>query len=223
MNQGHTVKAFDDDITRLRGLVAELGGLAEAALREAMIALVGGRDDLAAMVIARDKQIDALETEIDKLAIRIIALRAPMAGDLREVIAALKISDMLERIGDYAKNIARSSGRITDRKNIAALALLPGMGDAAAAMVHDVMTAHAARDPTLAADVVRRDDEVDAFYDSLLRQLVDLMRENPQPISASAELLFVARNIERIGDHATSIADMVHYAATGDYLLREND
>lgn len=223
MNQGHTVKAFDADITRLRGLVAELGGLAEVALREAMLALVAGRDDLAAQVIARDKQLDALETEIDKLAIQIIALRAPMADDLREVIAALKISDMLERVGDYAKNIARSSGRITDRKNIAALSLLPGMGDAAAAMVHDVMTAHAARDPAMAADVVRRDDEVDAFYDSLLRRLVELMREKPETISAAAELLFVARNIERVGDHATSIADMVHFAATGDYLLRDND
>lgn len=223
MNQGRTVKAFDDDITRLRGLVAELGGLAEVALRESMIALVGGRADLAAMIIARDKQLDALESEIDKLAIRIIALRAPMADDLREVIAALKISDMLERVGDYAKNIARSSGRITDRKNIAALTLLPGMADVAADMVHDVMTAHAARDSALAADVVRRDDEVDAFYDSLLRRLVDMMREKPETISAAAELLFVARNIERIGDHATSIADMVHFAATGDYLLRENE
>ncbi len=221
MKQGHTVKAFDYDITRLRGLVAELGGLAETALREAMVALVGGNADLAAAVIARDKQLDALESEIDKQAFRILALRAPLADDLREVIAALKISDMLERIGDYAKNIARSSGRIADRKNIAALRLLPAMGEAAADMVHDVMTAHAARDPVLAQDVANRDAQVDAFYNSLLHSLIAMMRERPETISGAAELLFVARNIERIGDHAKSIANMTHFAANGEYLARD--
>lgn len=223
MVQGHTVKAFDDDITRLRGLVAQLGGLAEQGLRDAMVALASGREDLARDVIARDKQLDALEVEIDKLAIRTIALRAPMADDLREIIAALKISGMLERIGDYAKNIARSASRIPDRKSLPPLSLMPGMGDAAAAMVHDVLTAYAARNAQEAAEIVARDDVVDAFYDSLLHGLVDLMREQPETISAAAELLFVARNLERVGDHASSIAEMVHFAATGAYLLHEQD
>jgi phosphate transport system protein len=112
----HTVKAFDDDITRLRGLVAEMGGLAELSVAEAMDALVSGNEVLAAEVIARDKRIDLLETEVDRLAVSVLALRAPLADDLREVIAALKIAGVIERIGDYAKNIARRVGHIEGRK-----------------------------------------------------------------------------------------------------------
>ncbi|HTM96640.1 MAG TPA: PhoU domain-containing protein, partial [Croceibacterium sp.] len=116
MTSEHTVKAFDEDITRLRGLIAEMGGLAEVAIGEAMTALVKGDQELAQGVVARDKRIDALEIEIDKLAVRVIALRAPMADDLREVIAALKIAGVIERIGDYSKNIAKRVGHIQDRK-----------------------------------------------------------------------------------------------------------
>jgi phosphate transport system protein len=214
----HTVKAFDEDITHLRGLVAEMGGLAEVAIGEAMTALVKGDEELARGVIARDKRIDALETEIDKLAVRVIALRAPMADDLREVIAALKIAGVVERIGDYSKNIARRVGHIEDRKRFEPLTLLPAMGDLAAAMVHDVLTAYAARDPVMAKEVIARDDKVDAFYDSIFRNFVSYMIEKPETISTAAQLLFVARNIERIGDHATNVAEMVYYAATGSYL-----
>lgn len=214
----HTVKAFDEDITRLRGLIAEMGGLAEVAIGEAMTALVRGDDQLASEVVARDKRIDALEIEVDKLAVRVIALRAPMADDLREVIAALKIAGVVERIGDYAKNIAKRVGKIEDRKRFEPLTLLPTMGDLAAAMVRDVLTAYAARDPVLAAEVVARDDKVDAFYDSIFRNFVSYMIEKPETISTAAQLLFVARNIERIGDHATNVAEMVYYAATGTYL-----
>jgi phosphate transport system protein len=214
----HTVKAFDEDITRLRGLIAEMGGLAEVAISEAMTALVKGDQDLAKGVIERDKRIDALEIEIDKLAVRVIALRAPMADDLREVIAALKIAGVVERIGDYSKNIARRVGHLEDRKRFEPLTLLPAMGDLAAAMVHDVLTAYAARDAEMAKDVIARDDKVDAFYDSIFRNLVSYMIEKPETISTAAQLLFVARNIERIGDHATNVAEMVHYAATGSYL-----
>jgi phosphate transport system protein len=214
----HTVKAFDEDITRLRGLIAEMGGLAEVAIGEAMTALVRGDEDLARDVVARDKRIDALETEIDKLAVRVIALRAPMADDLREVIAALKIAGVIERIGDYSKNIAKRVGHIEDRKRFEPLTLLPAMGDLAAAMVHDVLTAYAARDAVMAKDVIARDEKVDAFYDSIFRNLVSYMIEKPETISTAAQLLFVARNIERIGDHATNVAEMVHYAATGNYL-----
>lgn len=213
----HTVKAFDEDITRLRGLIAEMGGLAEVAIQEALDALVRGDEELAEKVVARDKRIDALETEVDKLAVRIIALRAPMADDLREVIAALKIGGVLERIGDYSKNIAKRVGMIEGRARFEPLTLLPTMGELASEMVHDVLTAYAARDPELAREVIATDAKVDAFYNSIFRNLVSYMVENPSTISSAAQLLFVARNIERIGDHATNVAEMVHFAATGAY------
>ena len=218
MAQEHTVKAFDEDITKVRGLIAEMGGLAEVSLREAMEALVKGNLDLAASVIARDKKIDALEAEVDRLAVRTIALRAPMAVDLRELIAAIKIAGVIERIGDYAKNIAKSADKIEGRQRFEPLTLIPAMADIAAGMVHDVLTAFAARDAALAHQVVERDEKVDAFYESLFRNLVSYMIENPSTISSCAQLLFVARNIERIGDHATNVAEMVYYAATGTHL-----
>jgi len=219
----HTVKAFDEDITRLRGLVAEMGGLAELSVSEAMDALVNGNQDLADGVIARDKRIDQLEGEVDRLAVRVLALRAPMADDLREVIAALKIAGVIERIGDYAKNIAKRVGHIEGRKRFEPLTLLPVMNELAGDMVHDVLTAYAARDPVAAAEIVKRDAKVDAFYDSVFRNLVSYMVENPATISSVAQLMFVARNIERIGDHATNIAEMVHYAATGTYLPERDE
>ncbi|SMQ74359.1 phosphate uptake regulator, PhoU [Altererythrobacter xiamenensis] len=213
----HTVKAFDEDITRLRGLITEMGGLAEVSIQEALDALVKGDQDLAKQVIDRDKKIDALESEIDKLAVRVIALRAPMADDLREVIAALKIAGVVERIGDYSKNIAKRVGSIEDRGRFEPLTLLPAMGELAAEMVHDVLTAYAARNAELALEVIRADEKVDAFYNSIFRNLVSHMVENPSTISTAAQLLFVARNIERIGDHATNVAEMVHFSATGLY------
>ena len=219
----HTVKAFDEDITRLRGLIAEMGGLAEVSLSEAMDALVRGNEDLARSVIQRDKRIDEFEMEVDRLAIRILALRAPMADDLREVIASLKIAGVIERIGDYAKNIAKRVGHIEGRQRFEPLTLLPAMAEVAAEMVHDVLTAYAARDPESAREIVLRDAKVDAFYDSIFRNLVSHMVENPASITSAAQLLFVARNIERIGDHATNIAEQVYYAATGTYLPERDD
>ena len=219
----HTVKAFDEDITRLRGLIAEMGGLAEVALQEAMEALVKGDDDLADKVIRGDKKIDALESEVEQLAVQTIALRAPMADDLREVIAALKIAGVLERIGDYSKNIAKRTGMIEGRARFEPLTLLPTMGELAGEMVHDVLTAYAARDPELAREVIATDAKVDGFYNSIFRNLVSYMVENPSTISSAAQLLFVARNIERIGDHATNVAEMVHFAATGTYPPDHDD
>ena len=219
----HTVKAFDEDITRLRGLIAEMGGVAEVAISESMDALVRGDEELARKVIARDKRIDAFEMEVDRLAVRILALRAPMADDLREVIAAIKIAGIIERIGDYAKNIAKRVGHIEGRKRFEPLTLLPAMAEIAAEMVHDVLTAFAARDAQAAREIVLRDAKVDAFYDSIFRNLVSYMVENPATTSSAAQLLFVARNLERIGDHATNIAEQVYYAATGAYLPERED
>lgn len=213
----HTVKAFDEDITRLRGIIAEMGGLAELSIQEAMEAMIKGDQDLADGVVKRDKKIDSLEAEVDKLSVRIIALRAPMADDLREVIAALKIAGVVERIGDYSKNIAKRVGKIEERKHFEPLTLLPAMAEIAAEMVHDVLTAYAARDPVLAKEVIATDNKVDAFYNSIFRNVVSYMVENPATISSAAHILFVARNLERIGDHATNVAEMVHFAATGNY------
>ncbi|MBE5072726.1 phosphate signaling complex protein PhoU [Erythrobacteraceae bacterium E2-1 Yellow Sea] len=219
----HTVKAFDADITRLRGLIAEMGGLAEVAIQDALDALVRGDLELAEKVVANDKKIDDLETEVDKLAVRVIALRAPMADDLREVIAALKIAGVVERIGDYSKNIAKRVPIIEGKKHFEPLTLLPAMGELAGEMVHDVLTAYAARDPELAKEVIAADNKVDAFYDSIFRNLVSYMVENPATISSAAQLLFIARNIERIGDHATNVAEMVHFAASGTYPPDKDD
>ena len=214
MNE-HTVKSFDDDISQLRGLIAQMGGLAEVAIQGAMTALVRHDSAAAQRVVEDDRKIDALEAQVDQLAVQIIALRAPMADDLREVVAALKISGVVERIGDYAKNIAKRSAAVEGRSRIEPLTLLPAMSEIAAAMVHDVLDAYAARDAEKASAVIARDQKVDNFYDSIFRNLVSHMMENPTTISSAAQLLFVAKNLERIGDHATNIAETVHYAATG--------
>tara|TARA_R110000782_G_scaffold78276_2_gene154909 strand:- start:59111 stop:59800 length:690 start_codon:yes stop_codon:yes gene_type:complete len=218
MAEQHTVKAFDDDINRLRGLIAEMGGRVETALEQAMTALVEQDYKKAKAVVLNDERIDALESEVEKLVVETIALRAPMADDLREVIAALKIVGVVERIGDYAKNIAKRVPKIGDHRTIEPLSLLPAMAQIAGEMVADALNAFAARNAMLAEAVIARDNVVDSFYNSIFRTLVTYMVENPKTISECAHLLFIAKNIERIGDHATNVAEMVYYAATGNYL-----
>jgi phosphate transport system protein len=213
----HTVKAFDTEIGQLRGLIAEMGGIAELMIRDSINALSRSDETAAQLVVETDKKLDALEAEVDRLAVRVIALRAPMADDLRDVIAALKISGVVERIGDYAKNIAKRVGQVEGRAKIGPLTLIPAMGEIAEGMVRDVLNAYGARDAELAVEVIHRDDKLDNFYDSLFRNLVAHMMENPATISSAAQLLFVARNLERIGDHATNVAEMVYFAATGLY------
>jgi phosphate transport system protein len=214
----HTIKAFDLEIGELRGLISEMGGRAEAAIDKAMTALVRGDSALAATVVADDAKIDLLETQVEKLAVRIIGLRAPMADDLREVVAALKIAGVIERIGDYAKNIAKRVNTLKEHRKIEAISVLPAMANVANEMVHDVLDAFAARDAEAALRVCERDREVDDFYNSIFRALVTYMMENPPTITSAAHLLFVAKNIERIGDHATNVAEMVYFAATGNYM-----
>ena len=213
----HTVKAFDTEIGQLRGLIAEMGGIAEVMIRDAVTALANLDETLGRQVVETDARLDALEAEVDRLAVRVIALRAPMADDLRDVIAALKISGVVERIGDYAKNIAKRVGHIERLKKFEPLTLIPAMADIAQGMVRDVLNAYGARDAELAVEVIKRDEKLDNFYDSLFRNLVAHMVESPSTISSAAHLLFVARNLERIGDHATNVAEMVYFAATGLY------
>ncbi|MEO6433921.1 MAG: phosphate signaling complex protein PhoU [Sphingomicrobium sp.] len=220
---GHTIKAFDEDIERLRALISQMGGLAEHAIGEAMRCLVERDVDGADKIVENDLKLDALEVETERRAVQLIALRAPMAGDLRDVVAALKISGVVERIGDYAKNIARRVPQLENAAKIEPLSLLPEMARIATSMVHDVLDAFVERDAEAAVRVCARDQAVDDFYDSIFRTLLTHMMENPQNIGHATHLLFVAKNIERVGDHATNIAEMVYYAATGRHMNDKGD
>lgn len=214
----HTVKAFDDDLNRLRGLVSEMGSRATMAIEQAMAALDSRNRDTAAQIVADDRLIDELEAEIEKLVVTTIALRAPMADDLRSMIAALKIAAVLERVGDYAKSIAKRVPLLSVDRSVEAIPLLMSMSEIACEMLRDALAAYAAKDPVLAEDVTVRDKSVDDFYNAIFRALITYMMENPRSISESAHLLFVAKNLERAGDHATNVAEMVYFTATGRHL-----
>ena len=217
---GHTLKAFDQDLADLRALITDMGSFAEAAIDEAMRCLIEHDTKAAKQLVEADTQLDELEAEAERRVVELIALRAPMADDLRDAIAALKIAGVVERIGDYAKNIARRVRRLPKKsQEIEPLSLLPEMAKIASGMVQDVLTAFVERDPQRAQAVCRRDDALDDFYESIFRTLLTYMMENPQNIGPSTTLLFVAKNLERIGDHATNIAEMVYFAATGERLV----
>ena len=216
-SSGHTIKAFDEDLDRLRALISEMGGLAEHAIRESMRCLVQHDLDGAAQIVDRDKKLDALEVETENRAVQLIALRAPMAADLRDVVAAMKISSVVERIGDYAKNIAKRVPLLDDVSKIEPLSLMPEMAKIATEMVHQVLNAFVERDAEAAVRVIERDRAVDNFYNTIFRSLLTYMMENPGTIGQSTHLLFIAKNVERVGDHATNIAEMVYYAATGQH------
>jgi phosphate transport system protein len=215
---GHTLKAFDEDIERLRALISQMGGFAEHAIQEAMRCLIQRDVEGAERVVEDDKKLDLLEVETERRAVQLIALRAPMAGDLRDVVAALKISGVVERIGDYGKNIAKRVPLLENVGKIEPISLLPEMARIATGMVHDVIDAFVERDAQAAVRVCERDQAVDDFYDSIFRALLTHMMENPHNIGHSAQLLFVAKNLERAADHATNIAEMVYYAATGQHM-----
>ena len=188
----HTVKAFDDDINALRALIAEMGGLTEDAIDNAMKALTTRNVTLAKSVVAGDARIDELDAHI-----------------------VLKIAGIVERMADYAKNIAKRVETVTASSRMEPLSLLPSMAQIAREMVKSALDAFAARDAQLAVAVIERDRAVDDFYNSIFRTMVTFMMENQKMISESAHVLFIAKNLERIGDHATNIAEMVHYVATG--------
>ena len=216
---GHTVKSFDQDLSQLRSIISRMGGLCEAQIAAAVDALVTRNIGAAKRVVEEDKRIDALEAEAEALAVRIIALRAPLASDLREVVAALKIAGVLERIGDYAKNIAKRASAMSQAPPIGPVVIVPAMAKAVIAMIKDVLDAFVDRDPALAQAVCDSDEKVDDFYNSLFRTLLTFMMENPQFITPSTHLLFVAKNLERIGDHATSVGEMVFFAVTGEHII----
>ncbi|HMC92189.1 MAG TPA: phosphate signaling complex protein PhoU [Allosphingosinicella sp.] len=214
-----TLKAFDRELDELRALISQMGGLAEHAIRESMRALMQRDLAGAAAVVEEDRKLDQLEAETERRVVQLIARGAPMAEDLHEAIAALKIVGVVERIGDYAKNIAKRVPQLGDaRDRIEPVSLLPEMARIAAEMVHDVLDAFVERDAEKARAVCARDRAVDDFYNSIFRALLTFMMEDPANITPSTHLLFVAKNIERIGDHATNIAEMVWFAATGERL-----
>ncbi len=214
----HTVKSFDDEIHQLRSIVSQMGGLCEVQITAAIDALIHRDPEAALAVVETDARIDALEAEAERLAVTMIALRAPMASDLREIISALKISSVLERIGDYAKNIAKRASTLTATGQIEPVVIIPQMARVVVEMIKNALDAFVDRDADKALTVVQRDATVDDFYNSLFRSLLTFMMENPHHITPSAHLLFIAKNLERIGDHATNVAEMVYFSATGDHL-----
>jgi phosphate transport system protein len=211
----HTVKSFDEDIAQLRAVITRMGGLCETQIGDAVDALVTRNVEAARAIVEQDLRLDALEAEAEALAVRIIALRAPMADDLREIVAALKIAGVLERIGDYAKYIAKRASVVAQALPIGPAVIIPEMARVVVAIIHDTLDAFVERDPAKALAILSRDQQVDEFYNSLFRSLLTFMMENPHYITPSTHLLFVAKNLERIGDHATSVAEMVHYSVTG--------
>lgn len=215
MQHEHTVKSFDDELKQLDSMIAEMGGMAEANLAGAVDAMVR-RDTESALVIKKaDKKIDALEIEIDDHAVRILALRQPMADDLRVVIVALKTAAVIERIGDFAKNIAKRTQALSQCPDLGAAKTIKRMAGMAQNMMTDVLDAYVTRDADKADEVRLRDEELDSLYTSLFRELLTYMMENPKNITASTHLMFAAKNIERIGDHATNIAENVHFLVHG--------
>ena len=218
----HTSTAFDEDLRELSSRLAEMGGLAERLVADSIRALVKRDTDLAQRVIAADVQIDLLLREIEEKAVLTIARRQPMAVDLREVVAALRISNDLERVGDLAKNTAKRVLALDGEYN--APRLLRGvehMSEMVLAQLKEVLDAYGARDDARALAVWKRDGEVDAMYTSLFRELLTYMMEDPRHITLCTHLLFCAKNIERIGDHATNIAETIYYLVVGEPLTDE--
>jgi phosphate transport system protein len=215
----HIVKSYDKELEALERSIAEMGGIAEKMVIDAMDALAQSDAALAKQVIASDDRLDQLQREIEEGAILTIARRQPMAVDLREIVGAIRVAGDLERVGDLAKNIAKRSLKIGDApRNPHDVVGLKHMNDVATELLKDVLDAYAQRDNDRALAVWKRDVELDALENSVFRDLLTHMMEDPRNISYCAHLLFCSKNIERIGDHATNIAETVHYLVTGQPL-----
>ncbi len=215
MPSDHFSKSFDKELEKLKQHIYRMGGAAEAQF-EAAIQCVGKRDsDSAPAVVAGDKEIDGYESTINTEAVRVLALRQPMANDLREVLSALKIAGDLERIGDYAANIAKRSIALAQVPAVEPVRAVPRMGRLAQGIIKDVLDAYIDLDVERALDAWRRDEELDDLYTALFRETLTYMMEDPRTITPCTHLLFIAKNIERIGDHATNIAETVHFQITG--------
>ena len=221
MNQ-HTVKAYGDELNQITAEVARMGGLAEAQVSDAIDSVARRDIALARAVVDRDLKLDALHRDIEKKAIRLIALRQPVASDLRRTLGAMKMASDLERTGDLAKNIAKRALILAEAEPMQPLTRsIERMGRLVSTRLRDVLDAYTASELDRAVAVWQTDDEVDEHYNSLFRELLTYMMGDPRTIGACTHLLFMAKNLERIGDHAINIAETVHYEITGDDMLGE--
>lgn len=213
----HIASAFDRDLETVQALVIKMGGLVETAIADAATALETRDDELAEDVRRRDRAVDALEAQVNEEAARLIALRAPNATDLRVVLTVIKIAGSLERVGDYAKNIAKRTNVLAHMPVIEGAGMaLRRMSGTVEKMMKDALDSYVHRDAALAADVRARDLEVDQMYNALFREFLTYMMEDPRNITTCMHLHFIAKNIERMGDHATSIAEQVLYLVSGE-------
>jgi phosphate transport system protein len=219
--QRHTVRSFGEELRRLREMIARMGGLAERQVADAVTALVRRDAELATEVMGRDAEIDALEREIENFCIRVLALRQPVAQDLRLVIAGLKISHAIERIGDYARNAAKRSIVLAQQPPLGSLNGFQRMAVLVQEELKGAMDALVNHDAAKAHEVWASDESVDEVYNGIFREMLTHMMEDPRNITAATHLLFVAKNLERIGDHATNIAETVYYALSGQLLTEE--
>jgi phosphate transport system protein len=211
----HIIKSYDEELLRLNDMIVEMGRLAEAQIEAAIQAVIERDADIAARVIEADVKVDRLERDVDSLAVRLLALRQPMARDLREIVVALKISSDLERICDYAANVAKRSIALSQSPQLEPTHALSRMARFAQMLVKDVVASYVERDADKALAVWVRDEELDEIYANLFRVYLTYMMEDPRNIGACTHLLFMTKNIERIGDHATNIAENVYYLVHG--------
>ncbi|NBB69701.1 MAG: phosphate signaling complex protein PhoU [Alphaproteobacteria bacterium] len=220
MTGEHIVRSYDTDIDELVNTISEMGGLAESQVAGALAALTRRDVEAAERVITADARLDEIEEKVDQMSIHLFARRQPMARDLRLIAMSLKISNDLERVGDYAASVAKRAKRLDPGLQLNAIGSLGRMGALVQDMLTDVLDAYIERDDRQAMSVWHRDAEVDDFYDSLFRELITYVLEDPRTTSACIDLLFIAKNLERIGDHATNIAERVHYILHGDRINR---
>jgi len=221
MNQ-HTVKSYGDELNQLTAIVARMGGLAEAQVADAIESVARRDVALARAVVERDARLDTLHSDIEKKAIRLIALRQPVASDLRKTLSAMKLAVDLERTGDLARNISKRALILADSEPMLPLTRsIERMGKLVSMRLRDVLDAYTASDVDRAMGVWTSDDEVDEHYNSLFRELLTYMMGDPRTITACTHLLFMAKNLERIGDHATNIAETIHYEITGGDMIGE--
>ncbi|BAE53277.1 phosphate signaling complex protein PhoU [Paramagnetospirillum magneticum] len=221
IGEPHIVKSYDSELARLDDSLARMGGLAEAQLASALDALERRDSDLAARVVGADVKVDELEAFVNEQTVRVLALRAPVADDLRTVVAALKIAGEIERIADLAANAAKRSLVLNRLPPVEPMRSLLRLGRLALGLVKEVMDAHLAHDADRALAARDRDQELDDVYASLFREILTYMMEDPRNITPCSHLMFIAKNLERIGDHATNIAELAHFRILGRSALQQ--
>jgi len=217
----HIVKSYEDDLKRLREMIARMGGLAERQVADAADALVRRDTDLASEVVQRDRLLDDMEREIEQYCVQLLALRQPMAQDLRLIIACMKISQDLERIGDYARNGAKRAIVVSQQPLIGSLNGFERMAEMVQENLKGAIDALVEDDAAKADEVWASDEAIDGIYNGIFREMLTFMMEDPRNITAATHLLFIAKNMERIGDHATNIAERVHFAVLGTTMTED--